>query len=149
MEQTFSFPSQVIIGVNWWVNTWTSMWRGEIPSKIHSRDIDAGGAPEWTSEFRRWIERTEDEVHGQRRRTYAPRNDDARLRTTRAFRKLRAKNPREYEVLYRTVVLRHSLPETAIWLTERAIRNDKPERYSALDAQILLVCAVDKTLRWW
>lgn len=107
--------------------------------KIHNREIDDGGAPQWSDEFRRWIS-----AEGPQ-----PPGSGDRLRTTRAFRKLRKKNAREYEVLYRTVVLRYSLQNTADWLTARAMRNDKPERYTRDDTVILLVSAVDKVLRWW
>lgn len=128
------------------------MWREETPTRIHSREVDAGGAPDWHPEFARWIDRGAEEGGKDRHgRQIRPRitNPDLRLRTTRAFRKLRRKNAREYEVLYRTVVKRHTITETMDWLNERAIRNDKPERYSELEVQILLWSAVDKALRWW
>jgi hypothetical protein len=147
----FTFPEETIRTTSWWVNAWSQMWRGETPSKMHGRDFDEGGAPEWTPEFKHWIDRGAEEggVDDYGRKLRERRNPDPRLRTTRAFRKLRKKNPREFEVLYRTVVMRSSLEETATWLTERAIRNDKPERYTPSDAQILLVCAVELALRWW
>ena len=127
------------------------MWREEAPQRIHSRDIDAGGAPAWHPEFARWIDRGNEEggKNAQGRFIRASRNPDQRLRTTRAFRKLRRKNVREYEVLYRTVVLQHTLEETAEWLNVRAERNGVVDRYTLEGVQILLWSAVDKALRWW
>lgn len=139
-QVSFTFPPEVLQNTKWWINAWTHYWHyDELPMKIHNREIDEGGAPQWSDEFRRWIS-----VEGH----HIPGSGD-RLRTTRAFRKLRKKNAREYEVLYRTVVLRYDLEDTAEWLTARAIRNDKPERYTKSDAMILLVSATDKVLRWW
>lgn len=137
--------------INYWVVEWRKMWQQETPSRIHSREVDQGGAPDWHPEFRRWIDRGAEEggLNQSGRRLHAPRNPDQRLRTTRAFRKLRNKNPREFEVLYRTVVKQHSIQETTNWLNDRAIRLDKPERYRDMDVQILLWSAVDKALRWW
>jgi hypothetical protein len=147
----FTFPDETLVAANWWINAWSQLWRGETPSKIHGRGFDDGGAPEWTPEFKKWIDRGAEEhgIDDYGHRLKERRNPDPRLRTTRAFRKLRKKNPKEFEVLYRTVVMRSSLQETAEWLTARAIRNEKPERYTEADAQILLICAVEQTLRWW
>jgi hypothetical protein len=127
------------------------MWREETPLRIHSDAIDAGGAPAWHPEFERWIDRGHEEKgrDSRGRSLREPRNPDQRLRTTRAFRKLRRKNVREFEVLYRTVVMHHTLEETAEWLNVRAERNGKADRYTTTEVQILLWSAVDKALRWW
>jgi hypothetical protein len=150
-EQAFTVPEDVRKVINFWVIEWRKMWKQETPNRIHSREVDQGGAPDWHPEFRRWIDRGAEEggLDHSGRRLRSPRNPDQRLRTTRAFRKLRNKNPREFEVLYRTVVKQHSIEETTLWLNDRAIRLEKPERYKDMDVQILLWSAVDKALRWW
>ena len=149
--QTFQVPADTLHVMNYWINQWSIMWKGEVPNRIHSRDIDQGGAPDWLPEFSRWLDRgsEEDGRDDRGRLLHTRRNPDLRLRTTRAFRKLRTKNPREFEVLYRAVVKRHSLAETTDWLNERAERNGKMDRYTELEAQILLWSAVDKCLKWW
>ena len=38
--------------VRWFINA----WRAEVPSQIHNRDTDAGGAPEFTNDFRTYID---------------------------------------------------------------------------------------------
>ena len=133
-----------------WIAFLTAHWKDEVPPKIHLRQIDAGGAPEWTPEFTRWIDRGYEENgkydSGAKKRK--PRNPELRLRATRAFRKLRKNNIREFEVLYRTVVLGHSIADTAQWLTARAIRNEKPERYSYGATKILLYSAAHKVMTW-
>jgi hypothetical protein len=150
-EQTFKVSNDKLKLINFWVTEWARMWRDEAPVRIHSRDIDKGGAPEWHPAFMRYIDRGVEE-HGigdNGRRLPPRRNPDHRLRTTRAFRKLRKKNAREYEVLYRTSIQRIPVEETIQWLNERAIRNAKSERYTLIDVQILLLSAVDKVLRNW
>lgn len=77
------------------------------------------------------------------------RNPEPRVRTTRAFRKLREKFPREYEVLYRTAILDIPIDTTVTWLNDRAIRNDKPERYTMRDTLLILFIAADKVSAWW
>jgi hypothetical protein len=76
-------------------------------------------------------------------------NFDPRLRVTRAMRKLREKHPREYEVLYRTAILQIPLDTTTHWLNERAIRNEKPERYTKKDTLLILRVAADKISGWF
>jgi hypothetical protein len=134
----FQLSAEAADSVNKWVRILTTYWKEEVPTRIHMRQYDEGGAPEWNPEFARWIEY--DRVR--------QKNPEIRLRTTRAFRKLRKKNVREFEVLYRTVVLGHSVTDTAEWLTQRAIKNDKPERYTPGGVQVLLYSAAHKVMSW-
>lgn len=146
----YALPPDVENSMRQWVAFLTTHWKHEVPTQIHMRSIDDGGAPQWHPEFARWIERGWEEGgkydSGARRR--APRNPELRLRTTRAFRKLRKNNIREFEVLYRTVVLSHSIEDTAKWLTDRAIRNKKPERYTPGGVKVLLYSAAHKVMSW-
>jgi hypothetical protein len=145
-----TLPEEAARSMTKWVSFLTTHWKDEVPSRIHIRQIDSGGAPEWAPEFARYVDRGYEEGgkydSGARRR--APRNPELRLRTTRAFRKLRKNNIREFEVLYRTVVLGYSITDTADWLTQRAIRNNKPERYSPGGVKVLLYSAAHKVMTW-
>lgn len=120
-----------------------SYWNLEIPLRIHSRAVSEGGTPEWHHDFARWLGKTE--VSDRRWREHP----EPRIKTTRAFRKLRKAAVREYEVVYRTAILRIPFPETVLWLNDRAIRNNKTDRYTEEDALMLLICGVDKIASWW
>lgn len=124
--------------------TFASYWNDEIPLKVHSRETSEGGTPDWNREFSRWLTRADD-FNDKRWRE----NPEPRLKTTRAFRKLRKSNPREYEVVYRTAILQIPFTVTIEWLNERAIRNSKPDRYSEEDALMLLIVGVDKIATWF
>lgn len=121
-------------------------WHGEVPIKIHGADTALDGSPQWHPDFSNWIEREEFEGNPEAPRK---RQHDQRIRTTRAFRKLRKKAPREFDVLYSIVVHRLSLEDLAEAMTERAIRLNKPERYTPAGILILTVSAVDKMIGWW
>lgn len=127
-----------------WIKELASYWNEEIPLKVHSREIAEDGAPQWSGDFSVWLMRADATKDAQWRRRPEPR-----VRTTRAFRKLRSSFPREYEVLYRTAILQIPLETTVEWLNERAIRNNKPERYSMNDTLLILVVAADKVQSWW
>lgn len=121
-----------------------SYWNEEIPLRIHSRDTDDGGTPQWHSGFAMWLTRA-DVFRDDRWRE----NPEPRVKTTRAFRKLRKFAPREYEVVYRTAILRIPIETTIVWLNDRAIKNDKPERYGLEETLLLLVSGVDKVANWF
>jgi hypothetical protein len=120
-------------------------WQTEVPSRIHSGAVDAGGAPEWHPEFARWLTRT-DRPHDPRDDRY--RNPENRLRVTRAMRAIRRAAPREYEVVYRVMCLGDTVASTTRWLNERAIRGGHPERYRQKDTIAILVCGVSKIAAW-
>lgn len=119
-------------------------WNEEIPLRMHSREVSDAGTPEWHQDFRRWL--TQADTFDDRRWR---ENPEPRVKTTRAFRKLRKQSVREYEVVYRTAILGIPFDETIAWLNERAIRNDKPDRYTHEDGLMLLVCGVDKIATWF
>lgn len=124
--------------------TFASYWKEELPLRVHSRETSAGGTPEWHHEFRRWI-LSADDFNDRRWRE----NPEPRVKTTRAFRKLRKFAPREYEVVYRTVILQIPFDATVTWLNERAERNGHADRYTHDDAMMLLVVGVDKIAHWF
>lgn len=126
-----------------WIKEFRSYWNDEIPVRMHSREIADDGAPQWSSDFAMWMLRAE--VKDER----WAKNPEPRVRTTRAFRKLRDKFPREYEVLYRTAILDIPIASTVEWLNERAVRNEKPERYTLRDTLLILFVAADKVQSWW
>lgn len=118
-------------------------WMGEVPLRIHSRDTGNDGAPAWHKDFSRYLFASE--MDDNRWRDHS----DHRIRTTRAFRRLRKHNPREYEVLYRVCVLGNPILDTMLWLNQRAIAGNHPERYSENDVIWYLVVATDKVNSWW
>jgi hypothetical protein len=121
-----------------------SYWHDELPMRLHSREVSDGGTPEWHHDFARWIGRA-DQFNDQR----WAQNPEPRVKTTRAFRKLRTRSPREYEVVYRTAILRIPFDETVEWLNARAIRGGHPDRYDTDAALMLLICGVDKIATWF
>lgn len=122
-----------------------SYWEDELPTKIHSRDVSEGGTPEWGRDFYRWISGRVDQFDD---RKWAE-NPEPRVKSTRAFRKLRQRSPREYEVVYRTAILKIPFEETVQWLNDRSIRNGHADRYTTDDALMLLICGVDKIATWF
>jgi hypothetical protein len=101
------------------------------------------GDPQWHPDFARWMFNTISNDQKWRDR-YEPR-----VRMTRAMRKLREKYPREYEVLYRTAILQIPITVTTDWLNQRAIRNEKPERYTLDDTRLILIVAADKVAAYF
>jgi hypothetical protein len=129
-----------------WLQFFADEWMDEIPLRIHAGGVDDGhglGGRAFHADFIRWLGPicTCPACHQQERRG---RNSDSKTRTTKAFRKLRKVAPREFDVLYSLCVLRNSLNGTADFLTTRAVRLDKPERYDRTAVIILAVSGVDK-----
>lgn len=128
------FSSDVMRDMVHWLSVFRIEWYQEVPQRLHSRDIDDGGAPQWHPEFLYWLTRNK---HSQQR------NPAGRLRVTQAMRSLRKVAPRQYEVLYRIMVLNDSVEATTQWLNERAIRHGHPERYRKGDTLAILQAGVD------
>jgi hypothetical protein len=130
--QVFSDP--ILAHLAHWLSIFAAEWHQDLPMHIHTRAIDSAGAPQWHEEFARWL--TRDGYNN-------PRNPDGRLRVTRAMRLLRKAAPRQYEVLYRIMVLGESIESTTAWLNARAIRGGHPERYRQGDTLVILQSSVD------
>lgn len=79
----------------------------------------------------------------------------SRARTTRAIRRLRKASVREYEVLYRILILGDSIEGVTAWLNERAVRNaipleeGKTVHYTEQDAWVLFISGVDFVRQAW
>lgn len=140
-------PPEVIKGFNMWLKFFRELWWEETPVRIHQREIDPGGAPQWHPEFAKWLF-----TEPQRGTGYQKQSEtDQRLRTTRAFRKLRRKAPREFDVLYLMVARKPPLGLRAVAekLNERAERNGKEDRYDEQGVLMLAISGLDKMMRWW
>lgn len=130
------FPESVLEHMAHWLSIFAAEWHEELPRRIHNRALDNGGAPQWSPEFARWLSR-DDAPDGARR------NPEGRLRVTRAMRSLRKEAPRQYEVLYRIMVNGDSVQSTTVWLNERAIRGNHPERYRLGDTLAILQSSIN------
>jgi len=148
-ETPLQISAAALLAYQRWLRDLAYAWREETPLRIHSREYDWGGAPEWHPEFARWIERLDVERPGRERVERYGENSHARLRATRAFRKLRRKHPREFDVLYAVCILGMPLERVARSMTERAILHGKPERYTRRDIQVLTIAGLDKVMKWW
>lgn len=131
------FPAAAINDALHWGQFLTDEWRQDFPTQIQSNStLSSDGTPEWVTAFRRWL-------------TNAP--DEERHRTTAVMRRLRRVAPREYEVLYRTMILGEPLEETTLWLNDRALRNHIPypegrptgPHYRLKDAVALFMAGVE------
>jgi hypothetical protein len=152
-----AIPETVLRSTAQWMVDLRDYWHLEVPTRIHTSGLDSGGAPEWHPDFARWL--GTDYRGGRSDQRWAD-NPEPRIRTTRAFRKLRKKAVREYEVCYRIVVLGEQIERTCDWLNERAFRNDIPlpdgkmwrgarAHYDLNDTLLLLVSGVGKVASWW
>ena len=127
------FPEPVLAHLAHWLSIFAAEWHQDVPLQIHTKQLEKGtGAPQWAPEFARWITGRSNS-----------QNPDGRLRVTRAMRSLRQVAPRQYEVLYRIMVLGDSVASTTAWLNNRAIRGGHPERYRIGDTLAILQSSVD------
>jgi hypothetical protein len=134
-------PSAAVEKVNQDLARFKREWQGEIPVRIHQRQIDSSGAPAYSSEFLAWLNRE-----------WIDRDDmmpsDIRLRLTRVLRHLRDIAPREHDVM-RRVLAGETTEEIRDWLNDRAERGGHPERYSLKDTVVLIVSGADKIAAWY
>ncbi len=125
-------------------------FREEVPIQIHASEVDEGGAPVFHHDFEAFIERDCRKPgcynlrcwHGEAR-------ENPRKRTHKALRKLRRIAPREFDALYLIVAHQLTMSDVARSMTERAIRLDKPERYTDAGVLVLVASGIDKIQRWW
>ena len=82
-------------------------------------------------------------------------DEEARARTTKAIRQLRKASVREYEVLYRLLILGDSIEGVTSWLNERAVRNaipledGKDVHYTEQDTWVLFIAGTDFVRQSW
>lgn len=142
------YPDHVMRQTAHWASWFAADWRQETPLRIHSGDIAADGSPEWHPDFAKWLSR---DARPRKR------NNDQRLRTTKVMRRLRRVAVREYEVLYRVLVLGERLEETTRWLNARAARNNVPlpphrptgPHYTTKDTLALVIAGIDYARECW
>lgn len=148
---TTALTDQAIRATGFWLSRFSADFHGEIPNRIHNRDIADDGAPQWHPDFARWL--TAREVISTPRPDTPTR--EPRLRTTRALRRLRKTAVREYEVVYRIMVLGERMEDTTQWLNERAQRNHIPlppgqtVHYRPRDTMAIMISAIDKMRDWY
>lgn len=131
-----TFPEGLLASTANWMNLFRADWHSDIPLRIHSSTFAGDGTYDWSPEFKAWMNGYRD-------------NDERRYRLTKAMRKLRGKSPREYEVAYRMIVHGEPIEETTRWLNDRAVRNNKDDRYTVADTRVIIISAVDKLLAWY
>jgi hypothetical protein len=147
-----AIPQDVLHETARWMVDFRDYWHDELPTQIHSGALGEGGAPEWHPDFARWLG-VDYNGKGSDERWRA--NPEPRVRTTRAFRKLRKKAIREFEVCYRIIVLGEPIENTRMWLNDRAQRNAIPlpfnrqTHYTMTETMLLLVSGVTKMVGWW
>ncbi len=163
MQASALYSPADIRRASFWIGQYRADWQRETPMKMHSWGVDSGhglGGPPFHPEFEHWLGqicfcgRPPDPATGERgcpSNPYKknPRNPDQRLRTTRAFRKLRKVAPREFDALY--LLCAHQLTFRAVVdaLNLRAIRLEKPEHYDEMGVLILLMSGLDKINSWY
>jgi hypothetical protein len=155
-----AIPEAVLQETAKWMVDFRDYWHDELPTQLHTFAIGPGGTPDWHPDFARWLGVDFDRDGSKRDRQWRD-NPEPRVRTTRAFRKLRKKAVREFEVCYRIIILGDPIVATCDWLNERAARNDIPlpepprrhrgyeAHYDMNDTLLLLVSGVGKLIQWW
>ena len=133
---------------------------------VSSRTFDDSGAPEFTSEFRGFLDEA---IRSKRRQARPPGPNDIyspRRRVTEAFRTLRERAPKEYDAINCLVVIDrvglHADPEgaaierqfadglkaTAQRFNLRARERGEEQRYTDDDVLSLVISAVHKLDLW-
>ena len=125
---------------NDWLGQFRKLYVEGVPLRIHSRDISPDGAPEWSDAMRRLMTGIE-----KRETTEEP----GQVRLRRAMKRLRGRSLREYEVVYRVMVMGESVPAVTIWLNTRSEEGGHPERYSQVATSTIVYAAVDKLCAWY
>lgn len=110
----------------------------ECPIRIHSRETDSGGAPEWHPAFARWIDAERDETPRSATRFYEPDHKMNTARLKRALRQVRKLAPREYDALYLMIALKYTWHDARTKMNEDNLRRNQPE-YSEADFLIITV----------
>ena len=87
-----------------WGAYFAETWVNDSPVRIHSAQIGNDGAPMWHPEFERWLT-MEEGRKGDRR-------PEEKLRTAKVMRRLRRAAIREYEVLFRVLIMHEPIVAT-------------------------------------
>lgn len=136
------FDPSVIKEAVHWGSFLGAEWIKDFPDRLHDAGLSGDGTPQrWSADFEKWIEGATSEGN--------------RGRTTRVMRRLRRVAPREFEVMYRAMVLGQGFGEITEWLNERAVKNRIPlpagrsEHYRLKDAVALFIAGVDYARAHW
>jgi hypothetical protein len=162
------FSDEQIQRVRERVKHFATEWYSEAPTKMHvsSRTFDDSGAPEFTTEFRNYLD---DGLRSKKREARPPGPNDIyrpRRRVTEAFRTLRARAPMEYDAVNCLVVIDrvglHTYPTgdalerqfndgiraTARRFNTRAAERGEPQRFTEDDILSLVISAIHKLDLW-
>lgn len=110
----------------------------EAPMRIHCRETDAGGAPEWHPSFMRWIDAERETSPRTSTRFYESDHKMHPQRLKRALRQVRRLAPREYDALYLMIALHYTWHGARTKMNEDNLRRGHPE-YSEAEFLILTV----------
>ena len=154
-----SFSQAQVAKYRYWLNEYKADWKGEVPYRLHEQGhYGLGSAPPFSDAFVGYIGHIEcadpacgecrKEKQRQRNRQHF-RRDDARYRTSRAFRKLRSIAPREFDALYMYCMHDQGPSDIARAMNAEMARKDRPERYTSEAIVLLLFSGVDKVMGWW
>lgn len=138
-----------------WISQISRDWSGETPMRIHGRETDEGGNPEFHPEFVSYIgylqcaDPTCGSCRSERRKLHNRANRDSRSRATKALRKVRRVAPKEYDAVYSVCVLGFSIAETAHRFNLNAEAKGYPERYSETGVTVLVLSGIDKVIHFW
>jgi len=129
----------------------------EAPSRIHSRETDAGGAPEWHPSFEKLIDAGEacdvstcrDTRHARAALGISKFHEpDLKMhpqRLKRALRQLRRLAPREYDALYLMIALGYAWEDARAKINTDNLSRGKPE-YSPAEFLIITVAGASLLL---
>lgn len=160
ITDTRSIPHEAVKQTFFWLEQFSRDWRGEAPLKLHEGHGGLGAAPAFTDEFNNYIGRikcasplchecrcqnpTCKRCAWRRKEDGAQRNSTHRTRTTRAFRKLRAQAPREFDVLYMICQGGLSFEQVRDRLNDRSERNGLTDRVDLGGVLVLAMSGTDK-----
>lgn len=158
---TAPFTEAEINETRFWLARFASEWREEVPMRIHESghgtSYGLGSSPPFAPEFISYIGKlhcgqegcTECAELDRRIKQTNFRHSNERTRTSKAFRKLRAVAPLEFDVLYLATQQRLTVVQITDRLNARAEARDLPDRYTSEDVAILALSGYDKLKRWY
>jgi hypothetical protein len=167
ITDTRSIPQSAVKQTFFWLTQFSRDWRGEVPLRLHEGHGGLGAAPAFTNQFVEYIgsiKCSSEHCHACRcinpscQRCAARRREEReegrarsahRTRTTKAFRKLRERAPREFDVV--NLICRHGLdlPQVAAALNDRFARNGRAERIDVGGVLVLAMSGTDKLRNWY
>lgn len=161
MTVAIELPPDEVADARWRARYFSLELAGEAPLRLHSRSNSFGAAPDFTEEFRSYLDQSLHQQRASRRdRGQLDLQDDPRRRVTKAFRKLRYKAPREFDVLHRMCVIdqvgMNLRPDDSVGLQRDfeaslrrvVLRDDAGNRISEAEALILVVSGIRKLTLW-